>query len=203
MQFIDVLKERHSCRSYLPTPLSDETIKKIVEGARLAPSAKNEQPWKFVCIKTETESKEISSIMANYYLSHKDDPKFRGHASIYATAKILESCPAIILVFENSDYIDKDKIRNISALLSIGAAVEHMALTATDLGLGSLWIADTYFVHKELSTYIQKHLRGTKYENFIDDGNRLICAMAVGEIAEPRHVTPRKSLDEILAIINN
>lgn len=203
MELSKAISERHSCRTYLPSPISDAQIKQIVEAGRLAPSSKNAQQWKFVCIKTETESHDIAMMLENYYLNNKDNPEIKmGASSVYATGKILEQCPAIILVFTDCENIDRTKVEDTSAILSIGAAVENMMLTATDMGLGCLWIADTYYVHSELAEYIQNKLKGTKYENFIDKSNRLICSMAVGEMGEPRHEKPRKSLDDILVIIN-
>lgn len=204
MELQEAIKQRHSCRSFLPTPISDEQIKKIVESARLAPSSKNAQQWKFVCIKTKKKSHDIANMLENYYIENKDNPeKIAGASSVFATGKILEQCPAIILVFEDSDFISRDKVQDISALLGIGGAVEHMMLTATDMELGCLWIADTYFVHNEISDYILDKLNGTSNENFISKDNRLVCAMAVGEMGEPRHEKNKKSLDEILCIINN
>ena len=162
-----IIEERHSCRAYLPTPISDETIKQIVEAGRLAPSAKNGQPWKYVCIKTEFSdnetSKQIAKIMADYYINNRDNPeKMKGASSVFATSKIIESCPAIILVFEDTPFIDRDHLESISDILSIGASVEHMVLKATELGLGSLWIADTYFVHKELAEYVENYLKNVQ-----------------------------------------
>ena len=203
MELSQVIRERHSCRTYLPSPVTDEQIKQIVEAGRLAPSSKNAQQWKFVCIKTETESHDIALMLENFYLKNKNNPELSmGASSVYATGKTLEQCPAIILVFTDCERINRTKVEDISAILSIGAAVENMMLTATDMGLGCLWIADTIYVHQELADYILDKLKGTKYENFIDKSNRLICSMAVGEMGEPRHITSRKNLDDILAIIN-
>ena len=204
MELKKAIKIRHSCRAYLPTPISDEVIKEIVESARIAPSSKNSQQWKFVCIKTENQSKDIALMLQNYYIQNKDNPeKLKGASSVFATGKILESCPAIILVFEDSLYLDRSKIDDISGLLSIGAAVEHMMLTATAMGFGCLWICDTFFVHNEIADYILNNLKDTKDSNFIDKDNRLICAMALGEMGEPVYYRPRKPLDEILCFINN
>lgn len=203
MELSDAIKERHSCRTFLPSPISDEQIKQIVESARIAPSSKNAQQWKFVCIKSDKESHDIAMMLENYYIKNKDNPELmKGASSVFATGKILEQCPAIILVFTDSENIDRTKVEDISAILSIGGAVENMMLTATDMGLGCLWIADTFFVHSELADYILEKLKGTKYENFINESNRLICSMAIGEMGEPKYPKPRKELDDILCIIN-
>lgn len=203
MEFDKVIKERTSCRTYLPDEITDEQIEQIVGAARLAPSSKNAQQWKFVCVKTGSNSKDIANMLKNYYLQNKDDPeKMDGASSIYSTGKILEDCPAIIFVFEDSRNIDRDKVRDISALLGIGAAVEHMALKATDMGLGNLWIADTYFVRDQIADYIISSLSGTNKQDFINLENRLICALAIGKSGEPHYTRPRKDLDQILAIVN-
>ena len=204
MELEQVIKDRFSCRSYLPNPISDETIRKIVESARIAPSSKNAQQWKFVCIKTENESKDIALILENFYIKKKEAGELsKGMGSMFSTGKILEQCPAIILVFEDCERIDRTKQEDISALLSIGCAVEHMVLTATDLGLGSLWVCDTSFVHCEIADYILNKLKDTKYKDFISYDNRLVCALAIGECAEDKHTRPRKELADILCIINN
>ena len=68
--------------------------------------------------------------------------------------------------------------------------------------MGSLWIADTYFVHKELAEYIEEELTKTG-EKFILADNRLICAIALGKRGEPTYKRSRKSLEDILLILNN
>ncbi len=85
--------------------------------------------------------------MENYYIKNRDNKEaMEGAGSVFSTGKILEQCPAIILVFTDSERIDRSKVEDISAVLGIGGVVEHMMLIATYKGLGCLWIADTYFV---------------------------------------------------------
>jgi len=50
MAFIDLLQSRRSVRSFLDKPVEREKIIKCLEAARLAPSACNSQPWKFVVV---------------------------------------------------------------------------------------------------------------------------------------------------------
>lgn len=203
MQLDEVIKSRHSCRTYLPLPVSDSDIKKIIEAGRLSPSAKNAQPWKVVCLKTNNRGTQISNLMKNYYLQNKNDPaKLRGAGSVFATAKILEDCPALLLIFEDSDDIDRDQVRDISTLLSIGSFVEHMVLKATDLGISSLWICDTFFVQKEIGEFIDKQFDSKDKIPFINSSNRLVCALALGYRGDDEYATPRKPLDDIVKVLD-
>ncbi len=204
MELFEAIKERHSCRAYLPDEITDEQIKQIIESARLAPSSKNAQPWKFVCIKSVEIIKHISKMLKDYYLKNKDNTnKISKNCSAYATAKIMEEAPAIILIYTDKDDLTFKGFEESVSVLSIGAAIENMMLAATDLELGCLWIADTNYIHTEIERYILEHFKGTQYENFLNEKNILISTMTVGKIAEPRFNRPRKSIDDILCIINN
>lgn len=68
---------------------------------------------------------------------------------------------------------------------SIGAAIENMALTATELGLGSLWICDTFFAQKELNDWMNME-------------GELIAAMAIGYADEMPSSRSRKNMDDIV-----
>jgi len=57
MDFYEVIKKRRSIRAYQDREVPDDVLRKILEAARLAPSAKNRQPWKFIVVKDETLEK--------------------------------------------------------------------------------------------------------------------------------------------------
>lgn len=57
--FHDVLRERHSVRSFLPTPVQDDTLRAVLEDAQLAPSNCNTQPWQMHIV-SGTKLKELS-----------------------------------------------------------------------------------------------------------------------------------------------
>ena len=59
MGFLDLVKERYSCRSYQPTSVEQEKLDYIMECVRLAPSAVNKQPWKFRIISSEEDRKKL------------------------------------------------------------------------------------------------------------------------------------------------
>ena len=82
------------------------------------------------------------------------------------------------------DLDTEERIYEICNAQSIGAAIENMTLTATELGLGSLWICDTYFAYEELTEWL-----GTE--------GALYAALAVGYADESPAPRPRKDINSI------
>lgn len=96
----------------------------------------------------------------------------------------------IIILNENgrTPYEDIDTDHRISEIcdsLSIGASVENMLLRATELGLGTLWIANTCFAYDELVEYI-----GTE--------SQLVGAVALGVPDEEPVQRPRRRLEDVI-----
>ncbi|MEM2677342.1 MAG: nitroreductase family protein, partial [Thermofilaceae archaeon] len=57
MDFYEVVRGRRSIRAYKPDPVEDEKLLRVLEAARLAPSAANRQPWHFIVVR-DPEVKE-------------------------------------------------------------------------------------------------------------------------------------------------
>ena len=82
--------------------------------------------------------------------------------------------------------IDADnRVTEICDTLSIGASVQNILLTATELGYGTLWIANTCFAYDELV-------------NFIDIKGQLVGAISLGVPNEVPNQRPRKEFDEVV-----
>lgn len=119
MELIDLIKKRFSVRSFLDKPVDDETILKVLEAGRWAPSACNIQPWTFIVIREETSKRKLETV--------------------YGKSWFLEA-PVIIAAccdhktswkrFDGKDYGDVD----------IAIAFDHIVLAATELGLGTCWV---------------------------------------------------------------
>lgn len=59
MNILELSKKRFSVRKYSDTPVSEEDLQYILEVTRMAPSAVNKQPWKFVVVKSEAARKQL------------------------------------------------------------------------------------------------------------------------------------------------
>lgn len=124
--FYWLVNNRQSDRGYLPEPISREKISRILEAARVAPSACNAQPWKFVVV---------------------DEPELKNKLADAAASKILginhftKQAPVhIVIVLEganfNSNFGSLVKGKTLP-LIDIGIVAEHICLAAKAEGLGS------------------------------------------------------------------
>lgn len=183
MEVLKAIDERRSIRAFKSDEPPKEIIEDILNCGRLAPSAKNRQPWYFVIARNEIKDK-IADLMINYTLNHDDTierAKIGCPSSVNPTANVIKQATILVLVLreKNDNWIVGDN-------LSIGACVENICLRATDLGLGSLWIRDTVYVAQEIA-------------DLMNHGNmELNCAVALGYANQSPKQRPRKNLNEII-----
>lgn len=173
MEVTKCISERRSIRKFKDDVVENEKLVQILDSARFAPSAKNRQPWKFFIAQGEIKN-QIVDILKKWFENNKS------HTGVLGTINAISHAPILILVFRYSD----SPWERCDAL-SIGGAIENMLLTATSLGLGSLWIADVLHIKREIETLVSTDLD-------------LYSAVAIGYSDENPSQRPRKTLDEIL-----
>lgn len=126
--FINLVRQRTSCRSYEPEPVPRKHLELMLEAARLAPSACNKQPWRFAVV--EEESIRMRLVNEAFLVG--------------IPMKWAENAGAIIaLGMEKSTVTHKiaPKVSGVEyPLLDLGIAGEHLVLQAEELGLGTCWI---------------------------------------------------------------
>ena len=114
MDVFEALTERKSVRSYLETPVPEEVLAKVMEAARLAPSAGNVQPWHFIIVREEEKRVRI--------------------AKGCRYGKFLDESPVVIIACG-----DKRASPHWYAV-ETAIALEHVVMASTALGLGTCWI---------------------------------------------------------------
>jgi nitroreductase len=129
MAILDVIRQRRSIRHFLDRPVEREKIMTCLEAARLAPSACNAQPWRFIVV----DDKQLKDRLC--------DAAFGG---IYSMNSFCKRAPVIVVVVsEKSKFLTMigGLFRGTQYyLLDIGIAGEHFVLQAEELGLGTCWI---------------------------------------------------------------
>ena len=183
MEVFNAIKTRWSNYKYKNKEIPKEVVEDILNCGRLAPSAKNRQPWYFVVTSGKTKT-NIIKVMKDKAksITNKSEMKRIGHpCSLLSTAKTIEKVPILVLVYRPNDMAWAKGDR-----LSIGACVENMCLRATELGIGSLWILDTVYVEKEIQEI-------THNENM-----ELVCGLLLGYPDQKPRKKNRKKLKDIL-----
>ncbi len=112
MQTLEVLKKRRSVRSFSAKPLPRNLAEELIDCARLAPTARNDQPWEFVVITKKDTLRELGSLAENGSFI-KDS-----------------SCCIAVLCRETKYYLEDGC-----------AATENILIAACDLGLSGCWVA--------------------------------------------------------------
>ena len=120
---LEAIKKRQSVRSYLSKEIPGELLQQVLEAGRVAPSACNNQPWKFIVVRDENLKERLVSACKNQ--------KFVGEASV-----VIVGC-AINPSYKmgNGEY---------SYSIDLAIALDHMSLEAAFLGLGTCWIGAFY-----------------------------------------------------------
>lgn len=126
---LDLINKRRSVRNYENRPISKEDLLKCIEAARLAPSACNAQPWKFIIVDDVVLKNQIC------------ESAFKGIYSINSFA--IKAPVLIVVVSEREKFLSAIGGYHRGTqyyLLDIGIACEHLILQAAELGIGSCWI---------------------------------------------------------------
>lgn len=119
MEYFELIQKRYSVRSYKKDPVEEEKLNKILEAARLAPTACNRQVFKVVVIRTAGRGEELKKIYKGDWFAQ---------------------APIILGVFsmpeKNWVRVDGKNYSDVDAAI----VMDHIILAATDLGLGTCWI---------------------------------------------------------------
>lgn len=122
MDFKDLCLARQSCRQYSGEPVPQEKLDYIRECVRLAPSAVNKQPWRFLLIDKKEQLEKI------YDCYNRD---------------WIRSAPIVVICLKNEAEAWKRGCDGHNhADIDIAIATEHLCLAATEQGLGNCWVCN-------------------------------------------------------------
>ena len=140
MDLIAAIKERRSCRAFLPDPIDEATIEQVIEAAVWAPSPANLQPWEFIVI-TEQGVKEKIYASSNELKQAWFEKSGWNWVNKYSI-DFLKDVPAMVCVVADPKKSGLDFFSTQGAEAhqhACAAAIQNMILTAHSLGLGTLW----------------------------------------------------------------
>ena len=125
-ELLDLIKFRQSDRAYLPNPIETEKLERILEAARVAPSACNSQPWKFIVVDQDGLKNKIADCTSSKVLGINH---FTKQAPVH-----------IVIIEEKANFTARAGSlikKKTFPLIDIGITAEHICLQAAAEGLGT------------------------------------------------------------------
>jgi 5,6-dimethylbenzimidazole synthase len=184
MDLFAAIRGRRSCRNFLPEPISEDTIEKILEAATWAPSPLNSQPWEFIVIINREVKEKIfnEADRCRKWAFEKSGWKWLGSY----TLDFLRSAPVIISVIGDPKKTGVDMFMeegSVGYQAACAAAIQNMHLAAYSFGLGTLWF----------TLFDRNAIRGVLGIPPEKTPLVLVCLGKAGSSPTP---TPRKDLKE-------
>jgi len=120
MEFYEVINKRRSIRAYKKDPVEDNKLSRILNAARLAPTAANRQPFSLIVVKDERTKQQLKDAYSQEWF--------------FTAPVIVCACALSDNAWKRNDgkaYVDVD----------VAIAMDHLILAASAEGLGTCWIA--------------------------------------------------------------
>jgi len=119
MDVNEVIRKRKSVRRYMEKEVEQEKLMRILEAARLAPSAANKQEWRFVVVRDKEKRQKLSDAAKNQ--------------------RFVAEAPIVIVCCAETDYHEMT-CGQLCYPIDVAIAIDHMTLIAVEEGLGTCWI---------------------------------------------------------------
>lgn len=186
--FFDVIKNRRTVRKFKPTPVPIEHILKILDAAHYAPSARNEQAWKFLVIQDREKLDRLKKEAALWYLEKYRRKKNLSQEKLDSLKKTLRgflqnvlSAPIYVAVLADthSEYPEEH-------IYCTTLAAENLFIAARSLGYGTGFYT-TFFPSDNMKKFFH-----------IPERYRLICFTPIGVPEEWPEMPPKKKLEDVV-----
>ncbi len=160
---LKVIADRHSTRVFSSRAVSNDDLKSILDAANQAPSAHNQQSWRFVVIRGEKKKGLAALISANADRFPKTSA-----ALLRMAARSISNAPTVVAVANTGELIKHgSRLFNIDIRLSgdffrtmeiqsSSAAVQNLLIAATSLGLATVWLGIMFLIKDEILEYLNE-----------------------------------------------
>ena len=156
------IQNRRSIRTFTDKDVSEEDVLTLLNAANMAPSAHNQQSWRFIVLRGDKKSELVNLVSGN--ASQYSRPTA---ALLRMAARSIASAPVVIAVMNTGELIrkgpelfavEKDAARDFFRVMEIqssAAAVENMLIAATSIGLSSVWLGILIMIQEEVLNFFE------------------------------------------------
>jgi F420 biosynthesis protein FbiB-like protein len=151
---LKLFQGRRSIRRYTAEPVPAETLARLLEAARWAPSAHNRQPWRFVVLRAAERKAGLAEQMGARLRADRladGDPAEAVERDVARSRARISEAPLVVAVClsmaEMDDYPDRRRkqAEHLMAVQSVALAAQNLLLAAHAAGLGACWLCAPLF----------------------------------------------------------
>jgi nitroreductase len=168
MDVLDAIKGRRSIRVFQEKDVSAETVEKLIDAARWAPSAGNIQPWEFIIVRKSEIKRKLAEVAFGQ--------------------SFIEEAPVVIVVCADENRSSQGygvRGKTLYCIQDTAAAIQNVHLAAYALGLGTCWVGA--FREEEARKILK-----------IPQGVRPVAIIPVGYAAEAPSLPSRRPINQIV-----
>lgn len=200
VELLEAIYRRKSTRNFKNVGISNVVLKEIVCAGIQAPSPKNDQPWHFVVVEEKEKKEEIADVLEHCLWKLKEENEhnkiFREDIiSAFQSVKVLREAAVVIFVYlddkvyeahdDNVNWELSAKDIECTHIMSVGAAIQNMLLTATRNNIDSLWMGDIFYAYNDLKLYLGSE-------------GCIMAAIALGYGVGAFYKSDRKAMDDVV-----
>lgn len=188
------IRNRRSVRMFLDEAVSDEDLQIILQAANQAPSAHNQQSWRFVVLRGKKKAE-----LANLVNTMADSFPKPSCVLLRLASRSIVSAPVVIAASNSGELIsrgtelfkvDKDTAQDFFRIMEIqssAAAVENLLIAATSLGLSAVWLGVLVLIKNDILKFIGEPPEG-----------EFMAVIPVGYAAKTSEGPKKRSLEMIV-----
>jgi nitroreductase len=155
------IKNRRSIRMFLDKPVSDEYLQTILNAANQAPSAHNQQSWRFIVVRGDKKS-DLVNLICDKAVSFPKPVS----VLLRLASRSIASSPVVIAVANSGELISRGtKLFNVDEnigydffrimeIQSSAAAVQNLLIAATSLGLATVWLGVLVLIKNDILRFL-------------------------------------------------
>jgi nitroreductase len=197
-EVLRIIRDRRSIRTFSDQPVSDEDLRTILHAANQAPSAHNQQSWRFIVLKGRAKS-DLAA-MVNERSAGFPKPS---EALLRMASRSIIGAPVVVAVVNTGELIrrgtelfkvEREKAHDFFRIMEVqssAAAVENMLLAATSLGLGSVWLGVLALIQKEVLGFLG------------EPSGEFVAIVPLGYPAKPGVKPSKRELDVVVKYLDS
>lgn len=206
MDLVQAILERRSVRQFLDEEIPNQDLVAIIDAARWAPSASNQQMWKFVIVKNKEILNEMSQLVLDKIDKIAEETGSGEIKGVKSYSAFFNKAPVTIAVFmqhyqskniteeilRSAGYTEMEtqRLRGNVDIQSIGAVIQNILLAAHAKGYGTCWMCASNIAAPEIEKLLG-----------VEENWELKALIPLGKPARIPKPTSRKTIDEIMKII--